>query len=98
MIDYKVYENQTLLDVSAHVYGSAAVAMELSRINSISISEKLQAGQLIQLADATITLLVKKALDGRGIIPATGFNGTIDDLIPDLGIGSTAIGSTFIVR
>lgn len=98
MIDYKVYENQTLLDVSAHVYGSVAMAMELSKINSISISERLTAGELIKLADAPVTLLVKKALYGRGIIPATGFNGAIEDLIPDLGIGSMAIGSTFIVR
>ena len=97
MIDYKVYENQTLLDVSAHVYGSVAMAMELSIINSIAISEKLTAGALIKLADAPITLLVKKVLDGRGIIPSTGFNGMVEDLIPQLGIGTMAIETTFIV-
>ncbi|ENA1800621.1 hypothetical protein [Flavobacterium psychrophilum] len=33
MNDYKVYENQTLYDVCAHVYGHIDAIMEISIIN-----------------------------------------------------------------
>lgn len=71
MNDYKVYENQTLQDIAAHVYGRVDVVVDLALLNNLSITEKLQSGQLIKLVDTPINVLVKKALDSRKIIPAT---------------------------
>lgn len=73
MSDYKVYENQTLQDIAAHVYGSIDVVMDLAVLNNISITQVLQAGMTVKLVDAPLNTLVKKVLDGRGIIPATRF-------------------------
>ena len=89
MNDYKVYENQTLQDISAHVYGRVDVVVDLALLNNISITEKLAAGQLIKLVDAPINTLVKKALESRNIIPATLFieqnnNELIDYLLPNI--------------
>ncbi len=97
MNEYKVHENQTLQDVSAHVYGRVDIAMDLALLNNISITEKLTAGQLLKLVDSPTNTLVKKVLDSRNIIPAVDFEG-VGFEIPELGIGTMAIGSTFIVR
>lgn len=74
MNDYKVYENQTLQDVSAHVYGRVDMAIDLALLNNISISANLQAGQIIKMIDAPINILVTKALESRKIIPATNIS------------------------
>jgi hypothetical protein len=71
MNDYKVYENQNLQDIAAHIYGRVDVVVDLALLNNLSITEKLQSGQVIKLVDAPINILVKKALDSREIIPAT---------------------------
>lgn len=71
MNSYTVHENQTLLDVSAHVYGRADVAVDLAFLNAVSITETLQAGQVIMLVDSPADLLVKRAIESRNIIPAT---------------------------
>ncbi len=71
MNDYKVYENQTLFDVAAHVYGRVDIVMDLALLNNLSVTEKLQAGQILKMVEGPINILVKKALDSRGIIPCT---------------------------
>ncbi|PDS26480.1 hypothetical protein [Flavobacterium branchiophilum] len=73
MNDYKVYENQTLFDVSAHVYGRADLAIELALLNNIALHECLRAGQLLKMIDAPIQTLIVRAIESRKIIPSTGF-------------------------
>lgn len=98
MSDYKVYGNQTLQDVSIHIYGRVDVVMELAFINTISITEKLTAGQLLKLVDLPSNALVKKALDSRDIIPATAITeADFSAIQPEIGIGTMTIGTTFIV-
>lgn len=90
MNNYIVHENQTLLDVSAHVYGRVDVVVALALLNNISITEFLTAGQIINLVDAPINSLVKKSVESRNIIPATSFSqlptysGFNDYLLPNL--------------
>jgi hypothetical protein len=96
MNDYIVYENQTLQDIAAHVYGRVDVVMDLALLNNISITEKLLAGQTIKLVDTTINTLVKKALESRNIIPAVDFNQT-DIQAPEIGIGTMIIETNFTV-
>ncbi len=71
MNNYIVYENQTLLDISAHVYGRVDLVVALALLNNISITEVLKAGQIIKLVEAPVNLLVKKSIESRNIIPAT---------------------------
>lgn len=73
MNNYIVHENQTLLDVSAHVYGRVDVVVSLALLNNISITEVLTAGQIIKLVEAPVNSLVKKSIESRNIIPATSF-------------------------
>ncbi|MCH4831221.1 LysM peptidoglycan-binding domain-containing protein [Flavobacterium columnare] len=46
---YTVYENQTLFDIAAHVYGRVDVVVQLALVNGISITERLIPGQIILL-------------------------------------------------
>ena len=74
MNNYIVHENQTLLDVSAHVYGRVDVVVALALLNNISITEVLTAGQIIKLVEAPVNSLVKKSIESRNSIPATSFS------------------------
>lgn len=71
MSEYTAYENQSLLDVSAHVYGTSIYAVQLALLNKISLSDNLKANQLINLIDLPKNNLVIKSLESRNIIPAT---------------------------
>ncbi len=98
MTDYIVYENQTLQDLSAHVYGRVDMVMELALLNNISLTDDLQAGQVIKMIDVPKNTLVLKSLESRKIIPASGFgNLNSNSILPTLGIGTMRVGTTFIV-
>jgi hypothetical protein len=90
MNNYIVHENQTLLDVSAHVYGRVDVVVVLALLNNISITAILTAGQIIKLVEAPVNSLVKKSIESRNIIPATAFlqlptnSNSNDYLLPNL--------------
>lgn len=61
MEEYKVYENQSWLDISIILYGSSAYAYQLAQQNNTSITEELKAGEIIQysteLQDNKLVLL-----------------------------------------
>jgi len=96
MNEYQVYENQTLQDVAAHVYGRADVVFELALLNGLSITESLTAGMIINLVDLPVNSLVKTALESRNIIPAADFSqGDTENI--SKGIGSMIIEYNFIV-
>lgn len=97
MNNYLVHENQTLLDVSAHVYGRIDLVMALALLNDISTTEFLIAGQIIKLVEAPINSLVKKSIESRNIIPATAISQNINIPTGPTGIGSMIIETNFIV-
>lgn len=98
MNDYVAHANQTLMDVTVHAYGSIDVLLSLTLLNNLSITDDLNAGQVLQLIEAPINLLVKKSVESRGIIPATSVtDGDLEFLNPILGIGTMVIESTFII-
>lgn len=97
MNNYIVYENQTVYDVCANVYGHTNLVLDLAVLNNISVSEMLIAGQNIKLLPNGIDFLVKTALERRHIIPATGLNPTDLILIPPTGIGYMQIENNFKV-
>lgn len=94
----KVLHNQSLLDIAVQEDGSAMAAFEWALKNALSITDELAPGQeLLAPFSEFRNNDVADYFKGKNQMVATGFNGTIEDLIPDLGIGSMAIGSTFIV-
>ncbi|ENG5660632.1 hypothetical protein ABUT75_002192 [Flavobacterium psychrophilum] len=97
MNDYKVYENQTLYDVCAHVYGHIDAIMEISIINGISPTDVLVTGQTIKLIDIKPNTLVKKALENRNIIPACELTNLQKQQLETTGIGIMIIENTFKV-
>lgn len=99
MSEYKAYENQTLYDVAAHVYGRIDMVMELALLNNIDVDTILVAGQNVKLVDFEANTLVKKSLENRAIIPACGFANTESDngVLPTIGIGTMIIETNFQV-
>lgn len=71
MKNYKTHENQNLLDVSCHVYGSSIYAIDLALINEISLTTILSAGQMLIIPVLPVNNLIIKTLESRNIIPAT---------------------------
>ncbi|OBW40800.1 hypothetical protein AB670_02751 [Chryseobacterium sp. MOF25P] len=95
---YKVYENQSWLDVSIALYGSVIFSFELAILNNSSPSEALKAGQEIIYNDNEKDVLVLKSLYGRNSIPATGLTPAQKELIPQpKGIGIMKISNSFKV-
>lgn len=93
-----VIENQSFLDVAIQEGGSVLTAFELALSNGFSITDELIPGQ--QLTDTNSEFRnneVANYFKGKNQMIATTFNGTIEQLIPPLGIGTMRIGSTFIV-
>ncbi|MGM8362141.1 hypothetical protein ACSV4D_09525 [Flavobacterium sp. ARAG 55.4] len=95
----QVLHNQSLLDVAIQYNGFVTNVFELALKNGLSVTETLIPGQSIEfpLSDLIDTELVDY-FKGKNQMIATGFNGSDnEDIIPQLGIGSMQIGSTFIV-
>lgn len=96
---YKVYENQSWLDVSVHLYGSVLYSFELAILNNASPSEPLKAGQEIIYNDNEKEVLVLKSLYGNDSIPATALTPAQKELIPQpKGIGIMKISNSFKVE
>lgn len=49
MKEVTVLENQSLLDIAIRHCGSMELLFEIARLNSISVTKKLQAGELIKV-------------------------------------------------
>lgn len=94
-----VIENQTVFDIAVQESGSVIAAFDWALKNALSITDELAPGQeLLTPVSEFRNNDVANYFKGKNQMVATGFNNTIEDLLPDLGIGSMAIGSTFIVR
>ena len=93
-------ENQSLFDVAIQESGSILVAFDWALKNGLSLTEDLAPGQqLISPNSDFINADVAGYFKGKKQMIATGFNiGDGQSMIPELGIGTMVIGSTFIVR
>lgn len=94
---YKVYENQSWLDVSNHIYGIVDYSFELAMLNNASISDRLKAGQEIKYnADNLKDIMVLKSLMNNKSIPATAMTDELS-IAPQRGIGVMVVEKTFKV-
>lgn len=95
----QVLHNQALIDIAIQYNGFASNAFELAYKNGISITDELTPGQIIEVSQSTfIDVDVVNYFESKKQTIATGFAGAKEqDLIPQLGIGKMAIGTTFIV-
>lgn len=92
-------DNQSVLDVAVQESGSVMAAFEWALANGVSITDELQPGQeLVFPTSGFLNSDVAIYFKGKKQMIATAFNGEIENLIPDLGIGTMAVESTFIVR
>lgn len=93
-------ENQSFFDVAIQESGSVMAAFDWTLKNGLSITDELEPGQqLISPNSDFINTDVARYFKGKKQMIATGFNiGEGDSMIPELGIGTMAIGTTFIVR
>jgi hypothetical protein len=96
----QVIHNQSLFDVAVQEDGSVMAAFERAFINGLSVTDELAPGrQLIDPISVFKNRDVANYFEGKNQMIATGFNGSDNtDIIPQLGIGRMAIGTTFIVR
>lgn len=99
MEEITVLSGQSLFDIAIQYTGDVINTYAIALANSKSITDKLNTGETIFIPNAlTKATRELKYLNSLGIIPATGI--TVDQdsvLIPELGIGTMTIGSTFIV-
>ena len=92
----KVLHNQSLLDIAIQEDGSVMAAFEWALSNALSITDELQSGQeLVSPNSSFRNADVANYFKGKNQMVATGFNGMVEDLIPDLSIGTMAIGISF---
>ena len=91
---------QSWFDIAIRYTGSVMNAYAIAFDNGFSVTDAIVPGQTILILDSILISTKEVAyFEGHDIMPATGFN-TESTEIPtlDLGIGSMAIGTTFIVR
>lgn len=95
----KVLSGQSLFDIAVQYTGDATNTYLIAQVNSKAVTDVLTANEIITIPDGLqMGSRELKYLAGLEILPATGI--TIDQdsvLIPELGIGTMAIGTTFIV-
>lgn len=96
----KVLHNQTLLDISIYLFGTAIGAMSLAIANDISLTDDLEVGQILNVPENSDfgQRLIAEYFQNKGLKPATAIN-DLDVVIPvDFGIGEMIIEESFIIR
>lgn len=96
----QVLHNQSILDIAIQNNGTSVSAFELAFENGLSITEELTPGQGLEVSKSIlIDTTIVAFFQNKNQIIATGFNNSEnEDILPQLGIGTMIIGSTFIVR
>lgn len=96
---YKIYENQTWIDISIHLYGNVGYSFELAVLNNASPSEILIAGrEIVYNTENKRDELVLKSLNANNSIPAGGIIDNLIEVKPLSGINYWEIGETFEVQ
>ena len=96
--EYKVFENQSWLDISMILFGSPDLAYELAEINNSNLTNEILAGSIIKYhKNMPNNKLILLSLSSNNSIPATGLSS--QQLINDKpkGIDYWAIQTDFIV-
>ncbi|GGE89473.1 hypothetical protein SAMN05443634_104101 [Chishuiella changwenlii] len=96
----KALDNQTLLDLSIYLFGTAVGALELAIENNIALTDDIEAGQELEIPKnyALRDSLVAEYFQNEQLKPATGMNG-LEIIVPeDFGIGLMVIEESFIIR
>ena len=97
----KVLHNQTLLDISIYLFGTAIGAMSLAIANDISLTDDLEVGQILNVPVNSDfeQRLIAEYFQNKGLKPATQLTEEINVFVPsELGIGKMRVGSTFKVK
>lgn len=97
--EYRVFENQSWLDISTILYGNPIFAYDLAEANRSTITAEVLAGQMIKYSkDISPNKLVLLSLSSNKSIPATAISQeqTANSQKPE-GIGYWAIQMDFIV-
>ncbi|WP_300978540.1 hypothetical protein [Flavobacterium sp.] len=91
---------QTWFDISIQSTGSVVNAFAIAMANGRSVTDLITAGEKIVIPKELISLNREIVFfESKNIIPATGITkDTLEQINPQLGIGTMAIESTFIVR
>jgi hypothetical protein len=94
-----IRSGQSLFDIALQFTGDVINTYAIALANGKSITDALVTGETIEIPDGLVVATRElKYLRSFGILPATGV--AIDQeniLIPELGIGTMAIGTTFII-
>jgi len=96
----KVLHNQTLLDISIYLFGTAVGAMSLAIATDISLTDDLEVGTVLQVPENSDfgQRLIAEYFQNKSLKPATAIN-DLDVVIPvDFGIGEMIIEESFIIR
>ncbi|MFV0231794.1 hypothetical protein OBK30_01865 [Empedobacter falsenii] len=97
----KVLHNQTLLDISIYLFGTAVGAMSLAFANDISLTDDLEVGTVLNVPENSDfgQRLIAEYFQNKSLKPATKIVGKILESIPvDFGIGEMIIEESFIIR
>lgn len=93
---YKVYENQSWLDISNVLYGSPEHAYRLAQENHSSITDDIKSGTIIFYStDIQSNKLVLLSMNSYRSIPATAFSQNREDIIAVQGVGHWSVGYEF---
>jgi len=95
-MEITVKNNQCLPDIALQAFGSAESVFDIAEANNISITEDLNAGQILKIpaSSAFVQRRVAEYYAVNGIIPATAI--TNENQIAE-GIGFWAIEYDFII-
>jgi len=96
----KILHNQSLLDVSIYLFGTAIGVMSLAIANDISLTDDLEVGTILNVPENTDfgQRLISEYFQNRNLKPATAIN-ELEIIVPvDFGIGEMVIEESFIIR
>lgn len=95
MREVKVLYRQTIPDLAIQELGDAERAVEIAEMNGLSLTDELEAGQVLMLPDYDIQKRdVVQLFSDRALAPATGD----EDVTIDEGIDFWVIEKDFIVQ
>jgi hypothetical protein len=93
----QVLHNQSLLDFTLHHCGTLDALLKAAIENNKSITSELIPSEELIVPKGIVSNDIVQFYSSKGIKPAFG-NLNSNSMIPELGIGTMVIGSTFIVR
>lgn len=75
-----VLKRQTLSDIALQVYGDLSGLPELARINGLSVTSEVEAGQELECPNIVFDAYLQNYVEKNGIRPATAYNSAEGDI------------------